>query len=352
MILDDLLYKRGKWLEGTGSFSDVVISSRVRLARNLKAVPFSHRASVEKLTNVVEYIQKALKKSKYLSKAVLLKLGALSELDRRFLFERHLISAELASLSKKVEAVVIEEEEMISIMINEEDHLRLQVLQAGLQLVDAWRVINTVDNELEEALDYAFSPLWGYLTACPTNTGTGMRASVMLHLPALIITKKISRVFESLSQLHLEIRGLYGEGTSPTGGFFQVSNRITLGQKEENIIDNLEGVIKQVVFQEKQAREELMKRAQLKLEDRVFRALGVLKNARIINSAEVFDLLSSLRLGVHLKIIEEPTIPLINELLILTQPAHLQKMLGQEVGPKARDIKRAEFIRHKLREIN
>jgi protein arginine kinase len=238
---------------------------------------------------------------------------------------------------------------MVSIMVNEEDHLRLQSLQSGLQILEAWRLIDKIDTELEKKLEYAFSREWGYLTACPTNTGTGMRASVMVHLAALIMSKRINRVMKSVSQLGFTVRGLYGEGTEVVGGFFQISNSLTLGYSEEILINNLERVIIQVVEQEQKARANLLNKKQAQIEDMIWRAYGILKNARLISSRETLELLSALRLGIHLGIVKDISLKTLNELLIFTQPAHLQKITGGEQKPGERDFKRAEFIRHILR---
>lgn len=348
MILKTMFSQKARWLEAKGALSEVVISSRIRLARNLANIPFSHIASLSTLNKVVLLVTNVIKHSEYLVNSTIIKLNEITKLDREFLFERHLISREQLK-GEEGKAVIIGEKEIIAIMINEEDHLRLQCIQSGLQIIEGWRLLDKIDSDLEKELNYAFSAEWGYLTACPTNAGTGLRASVLVHLPALIISKKINKILQGISKLHMSIRGLYGEGTETIGDFFQISNQITLGQDEENLINNIEGLIKQVVEQEQKTREDLLKKKRVWLEDRVWRAYGILKNARFISSQETLELLSALRLGIHLGIISDINITDLNELLISTQPAHLQILIGKEISPEERDIKRADFIREKLK---
>ena len=350
MKLDDLVHETSEWLKGQGPNSEIVMSSRVRLARNIDGLPFSHRASREKQGEVISLAYPAIESSPFLKNSCFIDLNGLSSLDRQFLRERHLISHELAE-SKGMRAVVVGEKELVSIMINEEDHLRLQAIESGLQLMDAWRLIDRIESELDAKLKFAFSEKWGYLTACPTNAGTGMRASVMLHLPSLVLTKQISKVLQAITKLGLVARGLYGEGTEPLGNYFQISNQVTLGQTEEEIIDNIERVIKQIIGHEENARKILLSKGRIEfLEDKVFRAYGILKNVRIIDSAETVRLLSALRLGVDLGLARDINHRALNELLIITQPAHLQKREGRTLSPAQRDVKRAELIRGRLRE--
>ena len=224
------------------------------------------------------------------------------------------------------------QDEVISIMINEEDHLRMQVMKSGFNLKEAWQIINDIDTELGNTLDFAYSMDFGYLTACPTNTGTGMRASVMLHLPSLVMTKQIGKVLQAITKLSLTARGLYGEGTEASGNFFQISNQVSLGHKEEDIIDNIERIIKQIVDHEQSARETLLSQNKEALEDRIWRAYGTLKSAHIITSTETIDLLSLVRLGVDLGVIKQTDRTLINELFVITQPAHLQKLEKKKLG--------------------
>lgn len=348
MKLNDLIYQSGEWLKGTGPNSEMVMSSRVRLARNLDGMPFAHWARRDKQLAVMSLVRPAIESTKILKTSLFIDLNELNSLDRQFLLERHLISHELAE-GKGVRAVVIGEREMVSIMVNEEDHLRLQCIQSGLQLTDAWRLMDRIESELDAKLKFAFSRNWGYLTACPTNAGTGMRASVMLHLPSMVLTKQMARVLQAITKLGLVARGLYGEGTEPSGNYFQISNQVTLGQSEEEIIDNIERVIKQIIGHEENARKSLLSKGRRQLEDRVFRAYGILKNVRIIDSTETINLLSALRLGVDLGLTKDVRRQTLNELFIITQPAHLQKIHGKTLTPGQRDMKRAELIRERLK---
>ena len=269
-------------------------------------------------------------------------------LDRKFLVERHLISREHAEGTPKGRGVVAEEKEIISLMINEEDHLRLQVLQSGLGLTQGWDIAEQLDRQLEKYLPYAFSKNWGYLTCCPTNVGTALRASGMLHLPCLVMTKQIGRVLHAITKLGLTARGLYGEGTEATGNFFQISNQVSLGRSDQEIIDKLERVILQVVEQEEAARNALMRQSREALEDRIWRAFGTLKSAHIITSTETTDLLSLVRLGVDLNVIPMMDRGVVNTLFITTQPAHLQKLEGKRLAAHERDVARARLLRKQL----
>lgn len=349
MEFDDLLKQTSEWVKGTGPNSEIVMSSRVRLARNLNKYPFSHWAKKKEEEEILRLAKEGIEKSNYLKNHLFLEIKDLSEIDRMFLVERHLMSREHA-VNPNGKALAVTPEEIASIMINEEDHLRMQVMQAGFRLGEAWAILDNIDNELGEKLDFAYSLELGYLTACPTNTGTGMRASVMLHLPCLVVTKKIAPVIQAISKLSLTARGLYGEGTEASGNFFQISNQVTLGHKEEDIIDNLERIIRQIIDHEQNAREALLSGQQRRiLEDRIWRSYGTLKNARIISSSETLELLSSIRLGIDIGLIKNIDRKAINELFIITQPAHLQKIEGKTLSAPQRDIKRAELLREKLK---
>lgn len=348
MKIDDFLKQTSEWLRGTGPHAEIVLSSRVRLARNLKEFPFAHWANKKQEEEVLEKVRKAVSLSPHLKGAFFLKLNDLSSIDKQFLIERHLISREHA-VDVDHKGVAITPNEMISIMVNEEDHLRIQVLQSGLALMEVWRLADRIDDTLSEILSYAFSEEWGYLTCCPTNVGTGMRASVMLHLPALVMTKQIDKVIHMITKLHFTARGFYGEGTQASGNLFQISNQVTLGHSETEIIDNLERVIRQIIDYEVNARKSLMVEGKAEhLQDRIFRAYGTLKGAYIITSNETTDLLSMVRLGLDLGLIKDVNRELLNELFILTQPAHLQKLEGKALSASQRDTKRAMIIRNKL----
>ncbi|MDD5005263.1 MAG: protein arginine kinase [Candidatus Omnitrophica bacterium] len=347
MNIDDLVNHISEWLRGTGANSDIVISSRIRLARNFPNIPFPHWADKEQEKIIVEKAKAIISQAPQLKDASFFMLSDLDNLDKQLLVERHLMSHEHAMRSNG-KAICLTDNEVISIMINEEDHLRIQVMKSGFDLDDAWQIINKLDDDLSAKSAFAFSRELGFLTACPTNTGTGMRASIMLHLPVLVMTRQINRVLDAIAKLSFTTRGLYGEGTQASGNFFQISNQVSLGQKEEEIIDNLEGVISQVIDQEKTARDRLMVKNRSMLEDRIWRASGTLMNAHIITSQETVELLSMLRLGQDLGVINNLERQLINELFILTQPAHLQKIEKKKLTPQERDVKRAELIREKL----
>jgi protein arginine kinase len=347
MKLDDLLNQTSEWLKGTGPRSEIVISSRIRLARNLPRVPFSEWASKAQREGIFSKVKEAIAETNLIKGATLFEVAGLNDVDRQFLVERHLMSPE-HSRDPEHKALVVDPKEVISIMVNEEDHLRVQVLQSGFNLLEAWRVIHGLDQELGKQLDFAYSSRWGYLTACPTNTGTGMRASVMLHLPALVLTRQVAKVLETIAKLSLAIRGLYGEGTEARGNFFQISNQVSLGRKEAGIIDDIERIINQVVAREANARHTLMTKDREAVVDKIWRAYGTLQSARIITSEETMKLLSIVRLGVDVGLIKNIDIKAVNSLFILTQPAHLQKFEKKRLSPEDRDVKRAELIREQL----
>ena len=364
--VNELLTQTSEWLRGVGPVSDIVISSRIRLARNLEKHPFATRATTRSQAEVFEAVRGGIAAAATAKSSLLVDLGSLDEVDRYFLMERHLVSREHI-VHPEHKGVAIGPGEVISIMINEEDHLRIQAMQSGLNLRDAWSVIDTLDDELSETLPFAYSTDWGYLTCCPTNTGTGMRASVMAHLPSLVITKQINKVLHTITKLGLTARGLYGEGTEASGNFFQISNQVALGRAEEEIIENLERILREVIHQEQAARESLLTTNRIQLEDRIWRAYGVLKHAQTMSSTEALDLLSAVRLGVDLGLMSAngaaPAAPpsgpersakngldrrTVNELFIFSQPAHLQKLEGKTLTAKERDAKRAELIRARL----
>lgn len=350
MNSDDLLKSSCEWLKGTGPAGDIVISSRVRLARNVRGFPFTSRLTSAQQNEIIGHFNTARKRSNYLKGANFMLYDELSDLQKQYLLERHLASLEHTTKKGK-RALCYDKKEVMSIMVLEEDHLRLQVMQSGFNLIEAWRLLSRVDTELEKSLHFAFHPTLGYLTACPTNVGTGLRASCMLHLPCLVMTKQITKVLQALAKLNLAARGLYGEGTEASGNFFQFSNQITLGQSEEDIIDNLERVIKQVIEHEKEAREVMQKKRGQSLFDQIGRALGVLKYARTVSSKESTGLLSHVRLGVDLGIIKNLDYSVVNKLFLTTQPAHLQMLAGKGLGSAQRDIYRANLIREKLKNV-
>lgn len=347
MVLEDLIKTPGEWLQAKGPHSEIVLSSRVRLARNLSLFPFVKRAKVSDLKEILFQMEEISSQSQIFNEGLFLKLRELSPMDLQFLQERHLISLEMSEDSSE-SGVIVGKLERYALMINEEDHLRLQSFTSGLKLKEAYGILNALDDELERSLDYAFSDEFGYLTACPTNTGTGMRASVLIHLPALVLTKEIEKVLRGVSQVGLAVRGLYGEGTEVKGNFFQVSNQTTLGRSEEDIIQGLEKVTKQIIEYERHARDTVLESARPQIEDKIFRALGILRSARLLTSEEVLNLSSAVRLGVSAGTVKSVGLKTLNELLIFTQPAHLQRLFGTEMEPAVRDMKRAEYVRERL----
>ncbi len=347
MKLDDLIHHNSEWLKGTGPHSSIVMSSRVRLARNIAKFPFPNRANKKGLMEVIGTLEGAVAKIDLFKDSVLLRISELDNVDKQFLIERHLMSHEHAA-HPEGKALILSKEEVLSVMVNEEDHLRIQVMQSGFNLNETWKIINTVDDALAEHIAFAYLPNWGYLTACPTNTGTGMRGSVMLHLPALVMTKQINKVLAAISKLSFTSRGFYGEGTQASGNFFQISNQVSLGHSEDEIIQNINGLIRQVIEQEEQARQALLLQNRPMLEDKICRSLGILKSAHIISSQETVDLLSMVRLGIDVGVVKDVKRGTINELFIMIQPAHLQKMDGKKLTASERDEKRAQLIRNKL----
>lgn len=350
MNLDSLTRTSGEWLRGTGPEADIVISSRIRLARNLAAFPFTNRATQHQKAEIEALLRDRISRLDFQPPLEYITVPALSTLDRQFLVERHLISRELAG-AEGPRGVALEPQETVSLMVNEEDHLRLQVMRSGFALDEAWQVIDRVDDLLEQRVNYAFSEEFGYLTACPTNVGTGMRASVMLHLPALVMAKQIEKVFRALQKINLAVRGLYGEGSRASGDFYQISNQVTLGKSETAILHDIREVIPQIINYERQARQALIKESRQALQDRVSRAFGTLRSATMMTSEETMDLLSSVRLGINLGLLEDITLPTVNELFIHTQPAHLQKLMGTVLDGEERNAARARYLRNRLREV-
>ena len=345
MNIDDLTRTSGEWLRGSGPESDIVMCSRIRLARNLATFPFTNRASRGEKNDIEREIKNVLGKVGF--DLFYQDVHALNPLDRQFLHERQLISRELMTADGP-RGVAIGSQENVSIMVIEEDHLRIQVMHSGMSLHDVWEQINSLDDQVEEHLDYAFSPTLGYLTACPTNVGTGIRVGVMLHLPALVQTRDIEKVFRALHKINLAVRGLYGEGTQAFGDFYQISNQQTLGKSELELIRTLAEVIPQIIDYERRARKELLENRRQSLRDQVSRAYGVLKTAHQISSEETMALLSSVRMGINLGLIDDLEIPTVNELFIHTQPAHLQKIQGRHLEVDDRNVARAQYLRSRL----
>ncbi len=347
MDIDSLTHTSGEWLRGTGPDSDIVISSRIRLARNLAQFPFPNRADDDAKAQIEEMLRSKLDQLQIGTALSYVDVARLETLDRQFLVERQLISREHAE-GHGSRGVGIGDEENLSLMINEEDHLRMQVLRSGLALDDCWNAINRLDDALEEHVTYAFSDQLGYLTACPTNVGTGIRVSVMLHLRALVLTKEIQKVFQALQKINLAVRGLYGEGSQAMGDFYQISNQITLGRSEEQLINEIRDVVPNIIAYERRVRDAMVKENRQALHDQVSRAYGILKNAQTISSEETMHLLSSVRMGINLGLIDDLQIPTVNELFIYTQPAHLQKLRHEHLKSAERNVARAAYLRQRL----
>lgn len=330
-------------------FNDIVISSRIRLARNLENFPFPIALTKEKGKEVINLISSSILEGNTILKTQfdLVEMGKISDNEKRVLIEKHLISPNLTQKPEK-SAAMINKEESVSIMINEEDHLRIQCLFPGFQLEEALDLANKIDDILEENVKYAFNEKLGYLSSCPTNLGTGIRASVMIHLPALSMTGYMDRILQAANQIGLTIRGLYGEGTEAEGNIYQISNQVTLGRTEDEIIDTLKEVTKQIAKKENDARVTILSNNKDKLEDKICRSYGILTNARIINSKEALKLLSDIRLGVDLGIIENVEVQTINKLMLEIQSGMLQKIYGRNLSSNERDKKRAHLIRNKL----
>jgi protein arginine kinase len=339
-----------EWMRGKGPQSDIVISSRVRIARNLSGLPFPMLATSSQSAEVVRKVEETLQLNTIdpaLEEAELIRMDDLSELEKRVLVEKHLISPHLAEESR-YGAVILSKNEAVSIMINEEDHLRIQCLFPGFQPDKAWRLADELDNGFENSLSYAFSEKSGYLTSCPTNVGTGIRASVMVHLPALALTQQLNRLFPAITQVGLAVRGIYGEGSEALGNLYQVSNQVTLGQAETEIIEKLQGVVRQMIEHEKNARERLLATMKTQLEDRVHRSYGVLAHARIISSKEAMERLSDVRLGVDLGLLSSVSANVMNELMVITQPGFLQQHARMRLDADERDVRRAALIREHI----
>lgn len=346
--VDALLRNSVSWLSDNAPDDDIAISSRVRLARNLANLPFPINADEDRLRQSMTAIGVAVDRLSLIPAALHYNMENLTALDRQFLMERRLISREFGEEGVG-RSLIVDAKETIGLMINEEDHARLQIMGAGLALSDLWMRLNALDDRLGEELPYAFDETLGYLTSCPTNVGTGMRASVMLHLPALALGGHISGVVQGVNKLGLAVRGIYGEGSESVGGLFQVSNQSSLGENEDQIISRLENIIRQIINHEKNAREKLLESRKNYLLDTIGRAYGTLRYAYKLSSDEALNSLSTLRMGVDMDMFAALDIKVVNALFILIQPAHLQKFAGKTLNSEERDILRAEIVREKLK---
>ncbi len=351
-----------EWLRGEGELSDVLLSSRVRLARNLAGRLFATKATRRDRQETLDVCREWLMRAELASKMIWVDLHGSSPLDRALLVERHLISKNHSkgkgtNPNEDPRGVAISvPDERLSIMINEEDHLRIQAIRSGLSLSQAWADIDSVDDKIESKLDYAFNPRFGYLTACPTNVGTGVRMSAMLHLPALRLTGELEKVKRAAQDMSLAVRGFYGEGSEAVGDLFQISNQTTLGKSEQQILQDLEGdILPKVVEYERLARRELLAKRRVGLEDQVWRAWGALSNARLMNTDEAMQALSLVRLGATMGLLrgasgtqDSPDPRTINQLMLLVQPAHLQRAVGRELDQEQRRVARASLLRSRL----
>jgi protein arginine kinase len=329
----------------------IVMSSRVRLARNLRDFAFPGWAKKPERVKILETILPAVSALPEMSDSFAEAMDNLTALDKQVLVERHLISREHAA--KNVgSGLVLNREESFCVMVNEEDHLRMQALRPGFQIREAWNAIDRLDSALEKKLNYAFDNELGYLTACPTNLGTGIRVSAMLHLPGLVLAEQINPIIQSVNKLGLAVRGLYGEGTEALGNIFQVSNQMTLGESETAIVERLEKVLSQIIEHEENARQTLLEKKKKVVFNHVGRAYGILANAHSISSKETMNLLSLLRLGIDLGSFPGTERALVDELFLTTQPAHLQKQISDKLSAEERDLIRADMVRERLKNVN
>ena len=338
----------GEWLQGVGPDQDIAISTRVRFARNVQGFRFSTCMSPEEARELTSYLGKQLGSNQFIESLRVVELDRVEELERRVLMERHLISREHAG-SDRSRSVAVNDSESVSIMINEEDHIRAQVFLSGFRIHDAYRKAEGLDEAIMQRVPLAFSEEFGFLTSCPTNTGTGLRVSVMLHLPGLVWAEEIEKATNTAQKIHLAVRGLYGEGSRALGDFYQVSNQVTLGRSEEQIIEDVAAAVAKLMTWERQFRDALLKGdLRNRTLDRVFRALGTLERARILSSDEALTCLSAVRFGVQQGLVRELTVQTLNRALLLSQPAHLQQIYHEKLGPTERDQRRATLVRRVL----
>ena len=341
----------GNWIESNSSDSDVVVSSRVRIARNLANFTFPYWATEAQLSEVRNFISKAIGRDQNFDDFVLIFSEELVTQEKDILVEKHLISPDFNGKKKGLAVILSEKNSNLCIMINEEDHLRIQAFSSGFQLQKARKIADEIDDRLSSRLPYAFSKRWGYLTECPTNVGTGMRASVMMHLPALVIDGEVESLFLNLLSSGITVRGLFGEGTNMAGNFYQVSNQVTLGKSEDELVDNLQNVSEDIIERERTARQILAKEEKIRLLDEISRSWGILTHAKLISFEEAIDYLSMIRLGIELKILPNSSRDQITKLMMLIGPAHLRDFIGKDVDEDSESIARANLIKRKLFEL-
>lgn len=351
MNIHDFLSTPAETSKRSGPHDRIVLSSRVRLARNLKGLAFPGWAKKPERVRALETIRPAVEALKNMTAGFSESMDNLTALDKQILVERHLISREHAAKNAG-SGLVLNKDESLCVMINEEDHLRMQSLRPGLQIKEAWQSIDQVDSLLEKKLEYAYSPVLGYLTACPTNLGTGIRVSAMLHLPALVLSEQINQIIQAVNKLGLAVRGLYGEGTEALGNVFQVSNQMTLGEAETDIVERLNKVLAQLIEHEENARATLLEGKPKVIFNQIGRAYGILANAHSISSKETMNLLSLLRLGIDIGLFPGTERALADELFLITQPAHLQKRFSEKLSAEERDLLRADMLRERLRHVS
>lgn len=351
--IDSLLSHKVSWLDDSGPSVDIAISSRIRLARNIEGMAFPIASTPEEKKNIQCAVETAIQKSKCLGDEPLsFDTQQLNPLDKQILLERRLVSNEFISEDNNCGTMFVKCNESDGVMINEEDHVRMQSLAPGFQLHEVWKSINAIDNKLSHYLPYAFDNELGFLTSCPTNVGTGMRASVMLHLPGLVLSGQINAAIQGITKLGLAVRGIFGEGSDNRGNLFQVSNQSTLGESEEQIIERLGKVIRQLINHEKNSRLNLLESKRYFLLNHVGRAYGTLRHAYILSSEEALNSLSALRVGVDLGMFSTVDLHTVNELFLTIHPAHLQRFAGKHLDSSERDVFRARLVREKLMNID
>lgn len=348
--MEESVRKSDQWLDRKGPEEHIVVSSRARYARNLPRIPFPMRAKPEELRQVMEQVKEAVISSPTFDGGMVFNLAQIKPIERNFLKESHLISTEMEKGAEN-RLIIVSPDVKVAVMVNEEDHLRIFALETGLQPFEVLNRVMALENELDRQLHFAFSPKYGFLTACPTNTGTGLRISVMLHLPALALAKKLPELIKGMPQHGLTVRGFYGENSENLGDFFQISNEVTLGKSEQEIAELLSRIVEDIIEREEQARRLLFEKNALVVDDEVWRAYGLLCNARVITSQEAVQMLSKLRLGIDRGYFGRLGHSELNKLIVEVQPGHLQCASGAPVGVEARDVLRAELLRNRLAEL-
>ncbi len=350
MLIKSIFGGKSEMTESSSKKCPVVLMTRIRLARNLSDTPFPGWAKMPQRKDVLETCLPAVASLPQMKRGITAEVEDLSDLEKQILVERHLISRELSSSPEKA-GVVISKDQSISVMINEEDHLRIQVIKSGYRFKQVWNAVTSVDTALEDELDYAFSSQIGFLTACPTNVGTGMRASAMMHLPALVISNQMEKVVRAVNQLGIAVRGLFGEGSDASGSIFQISNQTTLGESEQEIIKRLSSVLRTIIDQEMNAREKILEKDPNKLFDKIGRAYGILQNSHLLCSSECMNLASLVRIGVDLEMFPEKTRNIVDRMFIECQPGHIQYHAGKAIDSNERDAFRSEYLRKQFENI-